>query len=80
MSRTKDRSFLIMVSVCSVTGAVLFGTAGWAESNTCFQSEYPTQECLTKDPTTRTLEGMGFGLVAGIGAALGATWQAKRKG
>lgn len=69
-----------MISVCSVAGAVLFGTAGWAESNTCLQSEAVTQECLTKSPTTKTLEGMGFGVLAGIGAAIGATWQIKRKG
>lgn len=79
MGRKKDHSFLIMVLVCSTAGAVLFGTASWAESNSCLQDEALTPECLTKNPATKTLEGVGLGLVAGVGAAVGATWNARRR-
>jgi len=74
MGRKKDRRFLILVSACSVAGVVLGGTAGWAESNQCFQSELPNSECLTKSPIAQTIEGMAFGLVAGVGSACGAAW------
>ena len=79
MVRKNNRAFLIMVSVCSVAGVILGGTSGWAESNTCLQTPAPTRECLTKSPALRTVEGMSVGLLAGLGAALGATWQAKQK-
>jgi hypothetical protein len=42
------------------------------------QEAAPSAQCLTKSPVTRTIEGMSVGLVAGLGAALGAVWQAKR--
>ena len=74
----KKNPFLMMVLLCSVAGVVLGGTASWAESNNCIQTESPSQECLTKSPTVKTLEGMGVGLVAGVGAAVAAAWQAKR--
>ncbi|XHX77725.1 MAG: hypothetical protein RBJ76_25365 [Stenomitos frigidus ULC029] len=63
---------------CSTAGVVLGGTASWAESNSCLQAAAPSAQCLTKSPTTRTIEGMSVGLVAGLGAALGAVWQAKQ--
>ncbi|MGA7937793.1 MAG: hypothetical protein WCA35_29865 [Kovacikia sp.] len=68
-----------MVTLCSATGVILGGTSSWAESNTCMQVETPSKECLTKNPALRTVEGMGVGLLAGMGAAIGATWQAKRE-
>jgi len=80
MGRKKDRRFLILVSVCSVAGVALGGTAGWAESNQCFQAELPSSECLSETPRTKTLEGMVFGLVAGVGSACGAAWNFRPKG
>ena len=68
-----------MTMLCSVAGVVLGGTASWADSNHCLQVETPTVECLTQNPTVKTLEGMGAGLLAGIGAALGIAWQIKRE-
>jgi hypothetical protein len=78
MSVKKTRPFLLMILLCSVAGVILGGTSSWAESNSCMQAENPSKECLTKSPFVKTLEGMGVGLVAGIGAAVGATWQARR--
>jgi len=34
----------------------------------------PTNDCLNQDPRLKMLEGMSSGLVAGAGAAIGATW------
>lgn len=36
--------------------------------------ENTTNECLVQNPIVKTLEGMSFGLFAGAGAAIGATW------
>ncbi len=68
-----------MALLCGVAGVVLGGTASWAESNRCLQAETPTVECLTKSPDVKTLEGMGAGLLAGMGAALGVAFQVKRE-
>lgn len=78
MGRKNHRPLTILILACSASGVVLGGTASWAESNTCLQQASPSQECLTKGPVVKTIEGMSFGLVAGVGAALGAAWQAKR--
>ncbi|UBF27721.1 hypothetical protein K9N68_07345 [Kovacikia minuta CCNUW1] len=78
MGRKKNGSFLLMVILCSTAGVILGGTSSWAESNQCMKADVLTQECLTKSPIVKTVEGMGVGLLAGIGAAIGATWQAKQ--
>ncbi|MBC7971859.1 MAG: hypothetical protein H7Z11_17330 [Verrucomicrobia bacterium] len=78
MGRKNNRSVLILVLVCGASGVVLGGTASWAESNSCLQDAAPSAQCLTQSPMTRTIEGMSVGLVAGLGAALGAAWQVKR--
>lgn len=78
MGRKNNRSVLTLILVCGASGVVLGGTASWAESNSCLQDTVPSAQCLTQSPATRTIEGMSVGLVAGLGAALGAAWQIKR--
>lgn len=78
MDRKKSQPFLIMAIACSAAGVVLGGTASWAESTLCIQDAAPSAECLTKPPLIKTLEGMSVGLVAGLGAAIGATVQARQ--
>jgi hypothetical protein len=73
-----NRAVLTLILACSTAGVVLGGTASWADSNSCLQESTPSAQCLTKSPMTRTIEGMSVGLVAGLGAALGAVWQAKQ--
>jgi hypothetical protein len=79
MGRKKQGSFLLLVVLCSAAGVIVGGTASWAESNQCLQAEVLTEQCLVKDPTSRTFEGMATGLIAGAGAAIGAAWNAKRE-
>jgi hypothetical protein len=74
MDRKTKRLLLLVVS-CSLAGVVVGGTSAWAESNTCLQANTVTSECITQDPTTKTLQGMMTGLVAGSGAAFGVAWQ-----
>ena len=78
MDRKHNRLLLLIVA-CSATGVVLGGTASWAESTHCLQATAATSECLTQDPIMKTIEGMSVGLVAGAGAAIGATLQMKRQ-
>lgn len=78
MGRKINRSVIFIVA-CSAVGVILGGTASWAESNHCLQSETPTNTCLTQDPAVKTAEGMSSGLLAGAGAALGATFHLNRK-
>ena len=78
MGRKNQRPFILMAVLCSAAGVVLGGTASWAESSRCLQDMAPSNECLTKAPAIRVIEGMSVGLLSGLGAAVGATWQAKR--
>jgi hypothetical protein len=78
MDRKINRLLLLVVS-CSVVGVILGGTASWAESNQCLQASTVTNECLTQDPVTKTIQGMSTGLIAGAGAALGAAWQLRHE-
>ncbi|HAG83746.1 MAG TPA: hypothetical protein DCL61_22005 [Cyanobacteria bacterium UBA12227] len=66
---------LIFVASCSVVGILLGATSSRAELNSCLEAPTPTSECLIQDPTIKTIEGMSMGLLAGAGAAFGATWQ-----
>ena len=78
MVRKTSRLFILVVT-CSAVGVVLGGTASQAEINQCQNATSVTNECLTQDPFSKTLEGMSVGLLAGAGAALGATFQIKQK-
>ncbi|MDP8966329.1 MAG: hypothetical protein M3O33_20565 [Cyanobacteriota bacterium] len=75
----KSNRLLILIATCSVAGVVLGGTTSWAQSNQCLNSKNLTNECLTQDPVTKTIEGMSVGLLAGAGAAAGAVFQLKRQ-
>ncbi|MEQ9670173.1 hypothetical protein [Coleofasciculus sp. G2-EDA-02] len=74
MDRKINRLGVFVVS-CSAVGLVLGGTAAQAELNQCLGVATPTDECLLEDPLMNTVEGMGMGLLAGVGASVGATWQ-----
>ncbi|MEH2064229.1 MAG: hypothetical protein V7K50_18515 [Nostoc sp.] len=75
----KTQRLLLLIICCSVTGVILGGTAGWAESNLCLGDSKVTSECLTQDPIQKTIEGMSTGLLAGAGAAFGAVWQLRHE-
>lgn len=79
MASKNRRPLILMVVLCSAAGVVLGGTSSWAESSQCLHAEVVTNKCLTQDATSRTLEGMGTGLLAGMGAAIGAVWHLKKK-
>lgn len=68
----KDRRFLFILIFCAVSGAILNGSAGWAQTIQCQQSDWPTAQCVTKPPIMGAIEGGAMGIVAGAGAALGA--------
>ncbi|MEH2423429.1 MAG: hypothetical protein V7K48_21710 [Nostoc sp.] len=78
MVRKTQRLLLLVVS-CSITGVILGGTAGWAESSLCLEGNKVTSECLTQAPIQKTIQGMSTGLLAGAGAAFGAVWQLRRE-
>ncbi|MCU0523876.1 MAG: hypothetical protein MUF72_03515 [Elainella sp. Prado103] len=73
MGRKIDRTPLV-IALCSLLGIGFGATASQAEMNHCLSAEHPTSQCLTQNPTMKRLEGMGMGLFAGAGAAIGATW------
>ncbi len=78
MDRKTNRLFFL-IAACSAAGVVVGGASNWADSHQCLQAKTPTIECLTQDPVTKTIQGMSFGLLAGAGAAIGATWQLKKQ-
>lgn len=75
----KSKRLLLLIVFCSAAGVVLGGTASWAQSKQCLQAETVTNECLTQNPFTKTLQGMSTGLIAGAGAAIGAAWQLRHE-
>ncbi|MCT7982971.1 hypothetical protein NG796_06660 [Laspinema sp. A4] len=75
----KNSRFLIYIVACSTIGVLVGGAAYSADLNRCLDAAVPTNQCLTEDPVLNTLEGMTFGLIAGAGGALGATWQIWQK-
>lgn len=79
MTRKKHPPVWIVVLVCSAAGVVLGGSASWADSNQCMQEQVVTDQCLTQDPLKKTSEGMIAGMVAGAGAAVGATWSQRKR-
>ena len=74
-SNHSHRLFLF-IAFCSISGVVLGGTASRAEMEQCLTADVPSNECLTQNYTTKIVEGMSGGLVAGAGAAIALTWQA----
>ncbi|MBD1844997.1 hypothetical protein H6F89_16640 [Cyanobacteria bacterium FACHB-63] len=79
MGRKKHPPAWIVVLVCSAAGVALGGSASWAESSQCLQDKVVTSQCLTQDPVRKTGEGMMAGMVAGAGAAVGATWSQRKR-
>lgn len=79
MDRKNTRLYLYVL-VCGVLGVILGGTTSRAQMNQCILEDTPTSSCLTQNPWAETAEGMSMGLIAGTGAAVGATWQLWRKG
>ncbi|MDX2216015.1 MAG: hypothetical protein SFY66_22310 [Oculatellaceae cyanobacterium bins.114] len=81
LADTHSHRLFLFVAVCSVFGVALGGTASRAEIYQCSTADIPSNECLTQNYTTKMLEGMSGGLVAGASAALAVTWQSwQRKG
>jgi hypothetical protein len=78
MDRKTKRLLLLVVS-CSVSGVILGGTSGWAESKMCLNADTVTSECLTQSQVERTIQGMSTGLLAGAGAAFGAAWNLRHE-
>jgi len=78
MDRKTKRLLLLVVS-CSAAGVILGGTTSWAESKHCLQADTITNECLTQEPFSKTIEGMSTGLIAGAGAAFGAAWRLRHE-
>ncbi|NJO78807.1 MAG: hypothetical protein HC827_09940 [Cyanobacteria bacterium RM1_2_2] len=79
MGRKINRIPLTII-LCSVLGVIFGATASQAEMNQCLTEENPTNQCLMQNPVKKRIEGMGMGLFAGAGAAVGATWRMKMKG
>lgn len=75
----KNKRLLLLVISCSITGVVLGGTSSWAESTMCIKAAQVTNECLTQNPVSKTIQGMSTGLLAGAGAAFGAAWQLRHE-
>lgn len=72
---TKTKRFLLLVASCSVLGIFLGGATSWKENNLCLSEKIMSSECLTQDPVSHIIQGMSSGLMAGVGAAFGVSWQ-----
>jgi xanthosine utilization system XapX-like protein len=75
----KTKRFCLLITTCGVLGVVLGATTSQAAMNRCLNAEVVTNECLTQNPTNHIVGSMSMGLFAGVGAAVGATWQVDQK-
>jgi hypothetical protein len=75
----KSNRLIVLITACSAAGAIIGGTSNWIDSHTCLQAAQVTTKCLTQDPLVSTIQGMSIGLVAGAGAAVGASRQVKQR-
>ena len=70
----KNNRLLLIIVICSLLGVLLGGAASYSETIQCLNAQTPSNSCLSQDPYLKTLQGISSGLIAGIAAALGATW------
>lgn len=75
----KTNRLLLLICACSASGVVVGGVSNWVDSQQCLKAKTPTIECVSQNPISKTIQGMSIGLLAGAGAALGATFQLKRQ-
>ncbi|NJO39115.1 MAG: hypothetical protein HC769_07070 [Cyanobacteria bacterium CRU_2_1] len=78
MGRDSKR-FWFVITVCAALGVVFGATTSQAAIDQCLSDDTPSHECLTQDPLAKRVEGIGMGLMVGVGAAVGAVWQVDRK-
>lgn len=75
----KTNRLIVLITACSAAGAVLGGVSNWVDSHQCLHARNLTNQCLTQDPVYSAIQGMSIGLIAGAGAAFGATRQLKQE-
>lgn len=78
MSKNSEKRLWTAIAICGALGVVFGCATGQAAVNQC-QTTDPAHHCLSQDPWQTRLENISFGLFAGIGGAVGATWQAWKK-
>jgi hypothetical protein len=79
MSKNPHR-FWLAIALCGAIGIVFGCATSQAAINQCSHGDDANPECLLQDPWITRVENISIGLFAGIGAAVGATWQAWQKG
>ncbi|WAL58676.1 hypothetical protein [Thermocoleostomius sinensis] len=75
----KNSRFWLLVILCGVSGSVLGATTSQAAINECLTDATPSTECLTQNPMEKKVEGISMGLMAGVSAAIGASWRIWQK-
>lgn len=73
------KRFWLVVILCGISGMLMGATTSQATINECLTDSTPSQSCLTQDPNLLKVESVAMGLLAGVGAAFGATWQATQE-
>lgn len=75
----KNSRHIVFISTCAILGIIVGGITTEIEMNQCLGVPNPTPSCLLQNPTVKRVKGMGFGFLAGAGAASGIAWQIWRK-
>lgn len=71
------KRFWLVILLCGLSGMLMGATTSQAAINECLSDNTPSTECLTQDPVRIKVESMSMGLIAGVCAAVGATWKVK---
>jgi hypothetical protein len=75
----KNSRHLTFISTCAILGIIVGGITNEIEMNQCFSTPKPSPSCLLQNPTPKRIKSMGFGFLAGAGAASSIAWQVWRK-
>ncbi|MCU0570550.1 MAG: hypothetical protein MUF49_28745 [Oculatellaceae cyanobacterium Prado106] len=71
--------FCLLVFLCSLSGIALSLFTSQAALSQCATQQPLTDECLVSNPQTKQLESVGQGLVAGVCAAIAASWNVRKR-
>lgn len=71
---SNNKRFFLLTATCGTLGIIVGVITSQVAIDQCFSGQAPTEDCLISDFSTLKLKNITVGFVAGVGAAIGASW------